>query len=273
MSNRPDPSQEESPFTRAAAISGVALGAVLGFIAGSLEGVTHNLGGRTDVVLAIVGAALGGWIGYSSYKRYLARSNEEKSWCRDHGWIWLGDRAPWGRGVADFKTGVKKSHIFMQGASWSDVLVRDEGETPAIFCRRYRRDDNSNTVEEASFVIVHYSGDCPDTTLESRSFSWLPSLGRRKKVEFESTDFNKHWNVRSEDAKAAYDRIDQSTIEFLETNDVKPAIELIDQILLIKFSTSGSNRSNRESCLRWAEHFSRAVPDDLLQPLSLLKTS
>lgn len=269
MSGRPDPSQEQQTFTRAAALAGVAVGAVMGFVTGGLEGVNHHLGGRVDIVLAVVGAVLGGWLGYRGLKGYLERSNEEKAWCRDHGWIWLGGRAPWDRGVADFRTPVKKSHLFMQRASWEDVLVRDEGETPAIFCRRCRRDQNGGTVEEASFMIVHYSGDCPDTTIESRSFGWLPSLGHRKKIEFESADFNKHWNVRSEDAKAAYDRIDQSTIEFLETHSTRPSIELIDGILLIKFDTTGSGQEVRESCLRWAEDFSRAVPDDLLQPLTL----
>ena len=68
MTNRRDPSQEKMPFTRQAAIAGVVVGAIIGFISGSLEGVGHHFGGFADVVLGVIGAGIGGVVGYSAIK-------------------------------------------------------------------------------------------------------------------------------------------------------------------------------------------------------------
>ena len=95
-------------------------------------------------------------------------------------------------------------------------------------------------------------------------------IGGRQDVEFESADFNRKWNVQSEDAKAAYDRIDQATIEFLLGEKLQPTIELIDGVLLVKFDSREDSEEDREASLRWVEGFSRAVPDDLMQKMSLL---
>ena len=270
MAKHQDPSQEKMPFTRQAAILGVVGGAAMGFIAGSLEGVNHHFGGFADVILGVIGAGVGGFVGYSAMKSYIARSNALKDWCREHGWTWLGSHSPWDRGVADFKSAVKKSKIFWKNASWREVLVRDEGDTPAIFAIRsiHRENEPDRT---ASFLIVHYPGTCPDTTIESpHATDWLPKMDGMHKVEFESIDFNKHWRVFSKDPKSAYDHIDQKTIEYLESHDLKPAIELIDQVLIIRFEPGHESDVGRERHMRWVEDFSEAVPDDLVKPMKML---
>ena len=76
--------------------------------------------------------------------------------------------------------------------------------------------------------------------------------------------------MTSDDAKAAYDRIDQATMEFLERQEIRPSIELIDQLLLIVFRMKSRSWEERERCLRWAESFSRSVPDDLMAPIKSL---
>ena len=252
------------------------VGGIIGFIGGGIEGIGHHLGGAMDLVLAVAGAAIGFFAVPYAIKRFLAGIAEEKEWCDNHGWTWLGGIAPWSNVSGDVRTSVKKSRIFDQRAEWRDVMVRDTGGDHAILCRRISRYVDSNGTEHdgdiATFIIVRYKGGCPDTTIESRSFTWLPVIGGRKKVEFESADFNKHWNVQSEDAKAAYDRIDQSVIDFLQRAKLQPSIELIDEVLIIKFDSSDNGEENREAALRWAEDFSRSVPDDLLEPLELMKT-
>lgn len=270
MSSPTDPSQAQTSFTRKMGIGGAVLGAAAGFIAGGVDGVVHGYGEYADIALACIGSLVGAFIGYGSAKAANQRGNELKTWCAAHGWIWIGSRPPWGRGVADFKSTMKHSKIFWHQGSWRDVLVRDEGKTPAIFAERViRREHQPDRV--ASFLVIHYSGNCPDTTLESHHGSdWLPKMDGRHKVEFESIDFNQQWRVHSKDPKAAYDHIDQSTIEFLEQQDLKPAIELVDHLLIIRFEWNVHHDGAREKCLHWAESFSNAVPDDLLEPIRLL---
>lgn len=206
---------------------------------------------------------------------YDKHAGKEKVWCREHGWTWLGGRPPWKRGVADFKSGVERSRLGpTKHTRLYDVLIREkDGEAPAIFCRdlnENRSEYQGISGEFSAFLIVRYAGDCPDMTIESRRFTMLPELKSRKRIQFESAEFNEHWKVTSDDAKAAYDRIDQSTIEFLERQEIRPSIELIDQLLLIVFKMKSRSWEEREKCLRWAESFSRAVPDDLMAPIKLL---
>lgn len=270
MTTPRDPSQEVISFSRQAAIAGILVGGIIGFISGGIEGVGHHFGGFADVVLAVIGAVVGGFVGYKGLQSYIARSNALKLWCRDHGWIWLGSHSPWDRGVADFKSAVRKSKIFWKDASWREVLVRDDDENPAIFATRAVQRENQPDLT-ATFVIVHYPGTCPDTTIESPHVTdWLPKMDGMHKVEFESIDFNKHWRVFSKDPKSAYDRIDQKTIEYLENQDLKPAIELVEQVLIIRFEPGHQSDLGRESHMRWVENFSKAVPDDLVEPMTLL---
>ncbi len=263
------PPEMVRPLSVAAGI----VGGIIGFFIGGFQGLAHHLGGAIDIVLAVVGAVVGFLAVPYALKLLLARITAEKAWCDKHGWTWVGGSAPWNHVPGDVETSVGKSRIFSHEAGWADVMVRETGGVPAIFCRRDSQYRDSDGVEHDgdshTFIIVRYQGDCPDTTIESRAFAWLPKIGGRQDVEFESADFNKKWNVQSEDAKAAYDRIDQSTIEFLLNEKLQPTIELIDGVLLVKFDSREDSEEEREASLRWVEGFSRAVPDDLMQKMSL----
>ena len=45
---------------------------------------------------------------------------------------------------------------------------------------------------------------------------------------------------------------------------------LIDHLLIFRFEWNAHHDGAREKCLHWAEAFSKAVPDDLLDPIALL---
>ena len=165
-------------------IGGAALGAAGGFIAGGLEGVIHGLGEYADIALACVGAVLGVAVGYGSARAANKRGNELKTWCAAHGWIWLGSRPPWGRGVADSKSTIKKSKVFWHQGSWRDVLIRDEGKTPAIFAERViRRDHQPNRVSSSS--------DIPGTAPTPRSSPTMGRTGSRGWVEGRRSSSNR----------------------------------------------------------------------------------
>ena len=222
-------------------------------------------------MLAAIGAVMGGFTGLRIARARVASANSLKAWCRDHGWIWLGSKAPFGRGIARFKPTVKRSKVFWHLASWEDVLVRDGDDIAGIFGVRRIHQDNASD-RYAAFIIIHYPGTCPDTTIEPPNImSRIPKLDGRKRVEFESASFNHHWNVNSKDPKQAYDRLDQATIEFLEKHEIKPAIEFIDELMIIRFDVNRAPRDDhRERLLHWVEEFSNVVPDDLMSPVSLL---
>ena len=270
MSSANDPSQENVTFTTGAAVTGVLAGAACGAIAGGIEGVDH-FGENTGIVLAVIGAVVGGFTGLRVARARVASANALKDWCRDQGWIWLGSKTPYGRGIARFKPTVKRSKIFWHRARWEDVLVRDGDDIAGIFGVR-RIDHDDSPTRYAAFIIVHYPGTCPDTTIEPPNItSRIPKLDGRKRVEFESASFNQHWSVNSKDPKEAYDRLDQATIEFLEKHEIKPAIEFIDELMIIRFDVNRAPRDDhRERLLQWVEEFSHVVPDDLMSPISLL---
>ena len=272
MTTSRSPDQTQVAFTRRMGLGGAATGAIGGFFAGGFEGVTQNLGERADIGLAIVGGVAGAIIMYFASKAANRRANELKRWCASHGWTWIGNRSPWGRDrtVAELEPTVTKSKVFWHGAVWQDVLVRDEGGTPAIFAIREVHREHQ-TSQCASFLIVRHSGTCPDTTIEpGHSKDLLPKMDGRHKVEFESAGFNRHWRVFSRDPKAAYAHLDQATIDFLEKETLKPAFEFVGDLLIIRFDGNAHEDGQREHCLRWSEAFSRIVPDDLLEPLRLM---
>jgi len=71
--------------------------------------------------------------------------------------------------------------------------------------------------------------------------------------------------------QAAFDRFDQSTLEFLEESHFKPTIEFVGGVLVVKLDHSKMYRDEyREKVIRWMEDFSKAVPDDLVAPMKML---
>ena len=240
---------------------------------------SHNDGQTesTNFVLALalgVGFGIFGVIG--DYFRNK-KDNTLKKWCRKNGWIWIGDRNPFGRtGGSDFVQPLKKSRLFWRHYDgWEHAVVFDgDGISAAVGNIWHDTDPGGSNghIKNAGFMVIRYQGECPDTTLEPHHLTdMLPKMDGRSRVEFESPAFNKSWRVFSTDAKAAFDRFDQSTLEFLEESHFKPTIEFVGGVLVVKLDHSKMYREEyREKVIRWMEDFSKAVPDDLVAPMKML---
>lgn len=266
-----DPSQVETSFTAGAMAASIVIGAILGGFVGASDAANHRFGDAAEIAMGIVGAVAGAAIAWFTVRRRLSTANRLKRWCRSHGWTWLGPHAPWGRGVADFESAVRASHVFLAPGHWGDVLARDDESMPALWAIRAPRNNDSRK-RIVGHLIVHVAGSCPDTTIvPADRAGLLPKLDGRHRVEFESDDFNRGWKVDSRDAARAFERIDQRTIEYLQSQSLKPMIEFIEQVIVFRFDeTDVLSDEGRERCLAWCEGFTRAVPDDLLVGASFI---
>ncbi len=259
----PDPSQKPKTFGKKKAI----MFFLLGFIGGTIvTGGNPLLGLLIGIVLPIV-----------VYRRMRA-DNRLKKWCQANGWVWIGGGSPFLRkGGGELEASLKDSRLFWKRyEGWEHVIVFDSDEVTAALGEIYHDTNpgqDDNTTKTAGFMLLRYEGNCPGTTLEPHHLTdFLPKLDGRGRVEFESDAFNQRWRVHSEDPKAAFDRFDQSTLEFLEQCDLKPTIEFAGNLLILKADDRKLYDDDyREKLIAWVEGFSRAVPDDLLKPLALIR--
>jgi hypothetical protein len=263
-----DPSQEAGTLT---VFHAVAVSLVTGLVGGIFGYCQVGNSGQTSPFVAsgigfVAGVGLGFFVVWSRNKS----SNQLKAWCRANGWIWIGSRSPFKRAATDFHRTLQKSHIFWRMGSFEDSTVRDGSDVAAAVCSKWR-DRNNDNREYVGFLVLRYQGECPDITIEPHHLGdFISEIGSRSKVEFESAAFNKKWRVLSVDPKAAYDRIDQSTIEFLNESHLSPAIEFVDELLILRVHHRIKTPEAHERLIRWVERFSAAVPDDLMAPVELL---
>ena len=212
-----------------------------------------------------VGLLLGPPILYFGVKHALLARKRDRDWCQANGWTRTGQHA-FG-GMADLHS----SRVLWKLGNWSEIIEHGEGDSRVLFGYRYI-DEGNDVNKRAAFLITRHGASCPDTTIESPHLtSWLPKVDGRHKVEFESESFNQHWRVFSQDPKSAFAYIDQSTIEYLEQNRQKCAIELVGMAIIVRFDDLQiGDIPGREASIRWFEGFSKAVPDDLLGAMTLL---
>ena len=92
--------------------------------------------------------------------------------------------------------------------------------------------------------------------------------GDLKEVTFESDAFNSKWAVKAMDPKAAYDRLDQSTLEYLQNIDLALAVEFTGNLLIIKHQAE-IRIEVRKVLLKFVQGLTEAVPDDLMPKLTM----
>ena len=272
-----DPSQNTVSYGAQDAVRTFCIATFGGFAISSVHSCNDSESGSFNFALAaIFGLAAGIFFTIGDYLRNK-KDNALKKWCRKNGWIWIGDRSPFGRvGGSDFIKSLEKSRIFWRHYDgWEHAVVFDGDGISAAVGNIWHDTDpggDNGRIKNAGFMVIRYQGECPDTTLEPHHLTdMLPKMDGRSRVEFESESFNKSWRVFSTDAKAAFDRFDQSTLEFLEKSNFKPTIEFVGGVLVVKLDHSKMYQDEyREKVIRWMEDFSKAVPDDLVAPMKML---
>ncbi len=237
----------------------------------------------------ILGIPLGGGFGYLFG---LGRCHQRLRWIRwakQHGWKFVAK--PGDEIVQSLRHGeqLKNSGIYWHHAQKRNLLTRQFKDRAAAVHTStgythidFKHGDHSGKKKSpiALFLVLDTKTDCPDMVIHSHSLGDRLELpGQLQPVTFESIEFNKKWTVKARDPKAAYDRLSQQTLEYLLGQRPEFLVEFIGGLLVIQLRlldygshvemNNYSPMTVYSELFRIAEGFTRAVPDDLLEPISL----
>ena len=190
-----------------------------------------------------------------------------RSWCRKHGWTFSRNSA--GMGSIGHVSELQKSKLFDFHGDSSFTMSRKSGDHHVVLTRHSREHRGKQNTKASTFLFMNYEGHCPDMVVHGHHKTDLIKLpGQMPTVKFESDEFNSKWTVKSEDAKAAYDRLDQSTMEYLLSVDIPLIIEFIGGLLIIQSQVD--TIQNRVRLIKFAQGLTMAVPDDLMPSIEML---
>lgn len=210
-----------------------------------------------------------------------------EKWCQEHNW--------------NFKQGILRSVEeigFRKGHASLGAIVKNLGMTTDYMWKKV--DDrtvllassqidsrhpggsqvagslNSNSSQNCIllvYLLMEIDTPAPEVIVHRRRenafVNMMFSRGEVKTVKFELDEFNKEWTVRSDDAKGAYDLLDQSTMEFIMGLKGNLIIEFHEGVMAI-ICVHGQGMAARKNLMEIGEGFSRAVPDDLVKPVDLI---
>ncbi len=226
---------------------------------------SHTIKGyRLDVFIVVFLVAT--VAGYLTSWNIAKKSFFMRSWCRKHGWTFYRMRR-----VADaylqHAADLQNSKLYSDNGRTEFSMCRKFGDRGVILTRHYKRRDRRSG--SSTFLAMDYDGHCPDMIIHGHHKTDKIKLpGQMPTVKFEVEEFNRRWTVTAEDAKAAYDRMDQSTMEYLLSVDIPLTIEITGGLLIIQ--SQNDTLENRLMLMSFAEGLSKAVPDDLMQPIEML---
>lgn len=212
-----------------------------------------------------------------SYFALLAGAKRKlviEKWCDDHGWSFKGNYVS------------LKEIGFREGHQTPGALMHRSDQTSNHMWKKIddrivlmggvevwdgQEDRNGRITYTAAFLMMEIDTPAPQIIVHNHSLTYKTVHHETKleRVEFELNDFNKRWTVLSDNPRGAFDIMDQSTIEFLMQCDDNLFIEFHEGLLAI-CKLGGTLIDDRVEAARFAEAFSRAVPDDLVKPISIL---
>ena len=190
-----------------------------------------------------------------------------RSWCRKHDWKFSRNSA--GTGLVGNTAALQKSKLYDLHGDSSYTMSKEFGANKVVLTRHKREHRGKQNTRTSTFLFMNYEGQCPDMVIHGHHKTDLIKLpGQMPTVKFESDEFNSKWTVKSEDAKAAYDRLDQSTMEYLVSVDIPLIIEFIGGLLIIQSQVD--TIQNRVRLIKFAQGLTMAVPDDLMPSIEML---
>lgn len=269
-----------------AIIAGAIMGAALFFLIGLA--ILH-VGGTIAIIIGIVlGVPVGAFCGYLTGLGLGKNRLKWVKWAEERGWNYTANpEAHVDLGLRHMQQ-VKQSSIYWSHARKKNLLTRLDGDRHACIhtsssmshldLKHDSQYSNNSKSAISIFLLLDIDNECPEMIIHARSLAdrlKLPS--RLEMVQFESTEFNEKWTVRARDPKSAYDRLGQKALEFLLGQDSEFIVELNEGLLIIQYrlldrqtdTFSARPRPYYERVISFAEHFTRAVPDDLLKPITL----
>ena len=240
------------------------------------------------VVSLVLGLPVGSFLGYLVGLGLGKKRLQWVKWAEDNGWEYTAKpKSSHALGLQHMDQ-LKHSNLYWAHAHKSNLLTRTRDgrcsciHTATSFSHLDLKHDSQNSNKAKSsisiYLLVETENECPEMTIHARTLTDRIKLpGKLQTVRFESTDFNQKWTVKARDPKAAYDRLNQETLEFMMSQDDELLVEFTSGLMIIQRRLLDSQsmffaanpRSFYERHFRFAEAFTRSVPDDLLKPVTL----
>lgn len=256
-------------FAQASGFAGLALGfLVIYVIIRGQEDVLDDAGDNaiTFVLVSVIGTVLIYTFGLIQMRRSYSMS----SWCRSNGWEYRDRGDPFRGGIVKHPEDLKDSKLYWSEKQSQNSMAKKFNDRGVIVLERYYWPGvgNARYKKVATFLVMDYGGTAPEMILHPRHMTDKLALpGDLKEVTFESNAFNSKWTVKTMDPKAAYDRLDQSTLEYLQNIDLPLAIEFTGNLLVIKHHAASIEA--RKVLLKFVQGLTEAVPDDLMPKLTM----
>ena len=239
------------------------------------------------VAIMPVGVGLGYLVGLGMTKQRLAWVR----WAAEKGWSYEAKPPHPGADVLDHVDQLRSSTVYWRHANRRNLIGRrtEVGGacimTSSSIAKQQLHDDNQSQKQANHTrsglcvdLVMDTGTSCPDMTIHPHAVTdRLPIPHGLATVAFELDAFNQAWTVRADDAKAAYDRIDQRTIDFLLQHGGRYVLEFVGGLLVVQYWISEAERMNfqrqprghYDRVMGFTKSFTQAVPDDLVPPLDL----
>ena len=274
-----DPGEDDSPwyltswwnpkFALVSAFSGCAISGYIVFrlMVDDQETPSSDIGG--DAIAFVVISIIASTITYFGGLKAMRRRYAMGAWCESNGWEYKRIGDPFRSGVIKHTGDLKDSKLYWSNMRSMNSMSKMFGDRGVVVLERWnvqsRKRDHKDT---ATFLVMDYGGTAPEMILHPHHITdKLPLPSDLQTVSFESNAFNRKWTVKAKDPKAAYDRLDQSTLEYLQEVEHPVALEFVGNLLVIKLHAVDIEA--RKVILKFVQGLTHAVPDDLMPKLNM----
>ena len=257
-------------FALVSAITGCAISGYIVFrlLVDDQQDVKDDAGG--DFIAFVLISIIASTITYLGGLKAMRRRYAMGAWCTANGWEYKRSGDPFRSGVIKHTGDLKDSKLYWSNMRSMNSMSKMFGDRGVVVLERYdtRSNRNSHSDSTATFLVMDYGGTAPEMILHPHHITdKLPLPSDLQTVSFESNAFNRKWTVKAKDPKAAYDRLDQSTLEYLQEVEHPVALEFVGNLLVIKLHAVDIEA--RKVILKFVQGLTHAVPDDLMPKLDM----
>ena len=256
-------------FALVSALTGCAISAYIVFrlLVDDQQDVKGDAGG--DVLAFVVISIIASTITYLGGLKAMRRRYAMRAWCTANGWEYKRSGDPFHTGVIKHTDDLADSKLYWSNKSSQNSMSKMFDDRGVVVLERYYyQGRNRDNKKIATFLVMDYGGTAPEMILHPHHITdKLPLPSDLQTVSFESNAFNRKWTVKAKDPKAAYDRLDQSTLEYLQEVEHPVAVEFIGKLLVIKLHAVDIEA--RKVILKFVQGLTHAVPDDLMPKLDM----
>ena len=226
---------------------------------------------QTVLVIVVVIVIIGAIIGFSIWSKRKAdkRRQEMADWAKSRGLSFRPDNESMNARFSGFKClqqgdGGRYGYNIMQGPIGNRKVCAFDYH----YETHYRDSKGNRHIQHHYFSAVIVETDLPLKPLFIRTENFLDKIGELigiDDINFESTEFNKQFHVKSPDKKWAYDVVNQANMELL-MNSCRFSLEF-NESAVIAYQKSTFVPGYFEEALLLLTRMLDNLPDSVIQEL------